>query len=200
MTDSAPSLHPLRRLLIAAVLIGLGFFAVPLFRELFPSEATWEAQLQADAATAVQVLRPYAVEELPETFWERWDAQIEPYDAARLADLEQRLELYLEFLEAEYAEAADIYTSAVDPRRPSAGVRALRERLPAAFGAEAERMVADADAMREDAYRLSPRHGGVDPDAPDFRIEAESVREWLSIARPRVDALTTPADERGDRR
>jgi hypothetical protein len=189
-------MRPLHRVLIAVVLLGTGFFVVPLVRELFPSKEAWEAQLQADAETATAVLRPWAGDVVPEEFWERWDLQLEPYDEARRADLNARLHLYLDFLEAEYSEAADIYVSGNDPRQPSRAVRDLRERLPAAFGAAAEQMVEDADGLREDAFKMSPKHGGIDPDAPDFRQEAESLRQWLTIARPRVDRLTTPPGER----
>ena len=181
---------PLRRLLIAVILLGVGFFVAPLVRELFPSDAEWEVQIQADAQTAIQVLQPYEIDELPDEFTERWRAQLEPYDGAQRADLRERLLLYLEFLEAEYAEAADIYTAGSDPERPSAALGAIRARLPAAFGTDAQAMVKDADVLRLDAYRLSPRHGGLDPDAPDFRIEAQSIRDWMTIARPRVELLT----------
>lgn len=190
-------MHPVRRLMIAVVLLGAGYFGVQLVRESVPGEDAWEAQLQADADTAIQVLHPgLGPETLPQEFWDRWDLQLEPYDAERRAELSRRLHLYLDFLEAEYAEAAEIYTAGVEPERRSDGVRELRARLPAAFGPSAAKMIADADALREDAYRLSPRHGGADPDAPDFREEAEGVKAWLAIARPRADALTAPPGQR----
>ena len=190
-------MNRVRRLLIAILLLAVGYFlAVDVLPRYFPSDATWEAQMQADAAAAIVVLNPSAPFELPEEFWDRWDLQMEPYDDERLADLRSRLRLYLEFIEAEYAEAAEIYTTAADTRAPSGELRALRARLAAAFGPTAEKMVADADLLREDAYRLSPRLGGLDPDAPDFRLEAQSVRDWMTIARPRADALTTKRERR----
>ena len=193
-------MSPVRRVLILVVLLAAGFFLAPVIAEMFPSKAQWEEKLRTDAVTAVQVLRPDPT--LPDSlaglddFWAAWDARLDLYDDERREELRRRLYVYLDFLEAEYADAAEAFTSGEDLGGPSKTAASLREDLRAAFGAEAEVMIEQADRQRDAAYRASPKHGGYDPDQPDFRLEAEVIREWLPRARARADELTTPVDRR----
>jgi hypothetical protein len=56
--------------------------------------------------------------------------------------------------------------------------------------------VRQADDLREDAFRSSPKVAkGDDPEATDFRQEYDDLRAWLPRAHRRVDELTEPLME-----
>ncbi len=190
----------IRKLALAALMLGVGFFAAPLFFELFPTAATWERKLDDDTLTALQVLAPDA--RLPadlsgETeFWKAWDRRLDAYDDAHLALLRARLELYVAFIGAEWGDVAEIYTAGTDPGRTSEAARAVRDRIRAEIPGLAEKLLADAHQVREQAYAASPAHSGLDPDLPDYGREAAVIADWLPAARARAVELTTRAAER----
>jgi len=194
---------PVRRIALLVALLAAGFFIAPLLAEFFPTKAEWEQKLQMDAHTGVQVLRPDP--RLPENldgldeFWDAWDVRLDLYDDEGRAELRRRLHVYLDFLEAEYADAAESYGSGEDAGGPSDTAQLRRDALRTAFGALADTIIEQADALRDEAYRASPEHGGFDPDQPNFRLERERIRAWLPRARARADELTTPRGERSTR-
>ncbi len=190
--------NPIQRVFLLVAVLGIGYFAAPLVRELFPSDGDWQEQVRRDAATAVDVLAPEVPADLAEIdgFWEAWDARLGLYDDTHRAELRAALHVYVDALEAEWADVAEIYAVAADTRTPSASVRERREALRETFGPVADAWLADLDRLRSRAYAASPAHSGLDPDLPDYGELSLAVREWLPMARERADLLTTPPGER----
>lgn len=190
------------RSLIAVVLILVGFFGAILGRKLLPvGEGAWDAQIAADfEAPWRDVLRPQlhpeAVVEMPE-FQEKWEARRKLYDQGHMARLREVLHAYLDCLEAEYADAADIYQSG-DSELMSDSARRARERFAELLGPAAEPVFADfKENLREQAFRDSPVTAGRDPDLPDWREWSTQLQDWLPEARRAVDRCTTvAADDR----
>lgn len=188
-------------LLLAGVLAGV-LFAQELsdavrtlrFRISPPTDAEWEEQVREDAATLAAVLAPNESlpDELPGEFWEAWNPRRRLYTDARLADLRRRLDGYLDFLQAEFHDAAETWRTA--PRSPlrSDAARDLREQLRRDFGGEAERMIAQADALHEDAYRHSPLVIQPAEGDPDYAQMHRDILLWLPRAHARAAELTAP--------
>ena len=196
-----------RKILIGTVLLVVGVLAGIQAR---PWIARWAVgpvtpeQIQLDAVSLLDVLRPDP--RLPDDlaadpegwkgFWAAWDPRRARYSDEQLADLRRRLDDYLDFLHAEYADCAEIYRLG----RPdhvqvqSDAAKEARLRVRADFGAFAETLVKQADEMREDAYTSSPKvAAGDDPALTDYRdAYDELVQKWLPMAHARVDQLTAP--------
>lgn len=171
--------------------------AVPL------SEADWSEQVRRDAVTLLAVVAPDP--KLPESlddpsmaeFNAKWGERRAKYAVERLSDLRGRLHDYLDFLQAEYADCADIYLSGRRPETRSDASEEARRRVGAGFGEFAPTLLAQADQLREQAYRDSPKVAkGDDPDTVDFRLEYDDLRAWLPRAHRRVDELTAAPPEK----
>ena len=162
------------------------------------SDATWTEQVRLDAVSLLDVIRPD--DRLPETlrdqpeFWEAWDKRRRRYTPERLADLRTRLFDYLDFLHAEYAECADIYRSGIRPDQRSDAAEEARRRIRAGFGEFAATLERQADELREEAYRASPKVAGYAPDEVNYIELEEGFRTWLPRAQARVEELTAPLE------
>ena len=62
-----------------------------------------------------------------------------------------------------------------------------------------DKLVADADELREDAYRASPIHSGLDPDLVDYVMENELVLTWAPEARRLLVRMVEEPDNRTGR-
>ena len=197
-----------RTIVFGSFLVAAGVAAGVLFRTdllraagaVVPATAAqWDEQVRLDAVSLLDLVRPD--ERLPETldgqseFWAKWDARRAAYPAGRLDDLRNRLHDYLDFLQAEYADCAEIYRDGRRPEGRSDAASEARRRVAAAFGDFAARtLLPQADALREEAFRASPKIGGEpDPDLPDFVESYADLRDrFLPLAHRRVDELTRP--------
>jgi hypothetical protein len=194
-------MHPRRKVTVAVLLLAGGFAAGWLFRpELTdvwravvpPSEGWWQETVRRDAATLVALVRPdpRLPAELPPDLRARWDENRLRYPPERLADLRRRLEGYLALLEAEYADAAEIYRSGQREFATSDAAREARRRVEADFGPAAAALLAELDQLRDKAYLASPKTAGYDPDEQDYVALERDLREWLPRARARIAELT----------
>ena len=175
-------------LLVAGVVLGLVVRA-----SLPPPEAAWDAQVGQDALTLLEAVkvRPDHAVPLDQEFWDAWDRRREHYPPERLEELRRILDAYLDFLLAEHADAAEIYTAG-DDRVLSERAAAARRALTEAFGPAAAQILADADRLRDDAYRASPVVAPGTSDLPDYRMLYRAVEEQMPLARERVVELTAP--------
>lgn len=192
----------LAALLLVAAGVACGYVFAPwiawVLRTSVPrSEAAWNEQVRADAVTLVRdVLAPDRPPELAESqeFRKVWDAQRARYPEERLTDLRRRLGDYLDFVVAEYADCAEIYRLGPGgaPGRRSDGAEEARRALRASFGEFAATLESQADEMREEAFRSSPRTAGWSEDMPDFRQAYDDLLRWLPGARALAERLTQP--------
>lgn len=186
-------------LLVSGVAAGV-IFRGPLrdlVRGVVPaSDADWDRQVAMDASSLLEVVRPDRVGvdiTSQKLFRDAWDARRGRYPPEKLADLRERLRSYLDFLEIEHGECADIWRTGATPDRRSAASDAARDRVVRGFGELGPKLVRQADDLREEAYRSSPRvAAGVDPDDTDFVAALEALRRALPACRRRVDELTEP--------
>lgn len=186
-------------LLVVLLVAGLaaGWKLAPWFRGLRTVD---DEQVRTDAIDLLQVLRPDGrlPEKLPDEFWRVWDEQRRHYPPERLADLRRRLHDYLDFVQAEHADAKEIYATGLRPERRSDAAEEARRRVRAAFGEFADTLVAQVDGptgLREDAYKASPKVAGYDPDLPNYEdVYLDLVQNWFPRARARADELTAPLD------
>jgi hypothetical protein len=182
----------------AVVLVVLGaaayWFGVrPL---LGPSDATWREQIRRDALSLRDYLRPDPWVEDDPKVEAAWDKRRVLYDEKHLERLRERLDAYVDFEIAEWADAKNIYLSGRLPDKPSDNALAARTKLEEAFGDDAKPMIEDfAKGVREPAYRASPKvGGGIDPDLPKFDEAYDKLAaEWVPKARARIGKLTAPA-------
>jgi len=205
MTAAAPAnarTDARRRVVLGVLLALLGFglgwiFRDPLLhalRQVFPpSEATWDEWVREDATTLLGVVGPdpRLPEELPQEFLDHWDRRRRRYPPERLTDLRRRLDDYLDFLEAEHSDCAEIYRAGIRENVLSDAAKEARRRVTADFGPFAETLIRQADALRDEAYLASPKTAGFDPDATNFVESREDLRNWMPRARARVIQLTT---------
>jgi hypothetical protein len=196
-----------RTILAALLLLAAGFgagmvFRRPIARRLQALLPVTTEQVRLDAVSLLSVLAPdprlpaVLPKDAPEwgPFWEQWDARRARYSPEQLADLRARLEGFLDFLQAEYADAAEIYRTGRRPEDASDAARELRLRVRQDFGETGEALLRQADELREEAYKASPRVAGVDPDLPDYGEKFDDLlRRWLPLAQARVAELTAPA-------
>ncbi len=191
------------RLVLLVVLLGLGIVAGQALSRARTTDDRREADLQARFADAQQVLDPttplVSLVQTKSEFWERWWDRVEPEDRPFCDELRARLELYLDLMQAEYADAAEIYTSGRLPEGLSETARALRVQARQRLGPEIEETLAGFDTLRNTAYRVSPEHGGLDPDLRDLTLENHQLRTWLPEARSLVIRLTEPPDSQTER-
>lgn len=205
-------MDPRRRTAIAVLLLACGviagfFFGAPLSRAISAAvsrtvpmtDADWREQVRLDAVSLLAVVAPDP--RLPETlddpalaeFRAKWDERRAKYPPERLDDLRTRLHDYLDFLQAEYADCAEVYRAGRRPETRSDAAEEARRRVQAGFGAFAATLMKQADELREEAYTSSPKvAGGEDPALTDFRQEYDDLRAWLPRAHRRVDELTKP--------
>ncbi len=185
-----------RRVFIAIMLVvvgaGLGWFVVvPQIRR----PARKGQQVLQDAITLTQLLRyDFRIED-SKPIDEAWNKRRPLYDETMFRELRDDLTAFVEFQVAEYADAKDIYVSGRRPDESSDTARAAQEALRAAFGAEADVMIAQyAQRVRESAYKASPRvGGGLDPAMPRYdAIYDDVVTKWLPQAKARIRELTSP--------
>jgi hypothetical protein len=195
-----------RKIVIASVLVAAGVGAGVVFRSVVlrsvawvvpATPERWAEQVRLDAISLLDVVRPDP--RLPEDlagqaeFRSFWEDRRSKYPPDRLADLRTRLHDYLDFLQAEYADCAEIYRNGPRERLQSDAAREARRRVTAGFGEFAKKtLLPQADELREEAYRASPKVAGYDPDLPDFVQEYDDLRAWLPRAHARVDELTAP--------
>lgn len=177
-------------MVVVAVLAAGAFLSAYFARSIEPQDARFERQIEADLDTWMQFLRPdprlfKTPEEVPE-FLDAWEPRRALYDAPHAEDLRLRLHAYLDFLVAEYADAADIWDSGRDDVL-SAPAKAARETLRQRLGPLAAKLIEQSDTtVREEAFRTSPLTIS-DPDAPDFRKIYQDVRDWVPVAKAAVD-------------
>ena len=175
----------------------LAFFALTAFfltafrDEIFSLRGPrWEQEVAARTEVWLQFLRPdprlfKTPEEVPE-FLERWEEAKKASSSSQIDEVRRRVHIYLDFLETEYADAADIWDSGND-QVLSSGAARNRERLKEAFGELGDTIVGQSDVdVREAAYKSSPQTIQ-DPDAADFREIYQDIREWVVVARDAVD-------------
>ncbi|MCE9634146.1 MAG: hypothetical protein K8T90_00445 [Planctomycetes bacterium] len=195
-------------LVVSGVLAGV-FFRVPILRALSGvvsatvpmTAAAWDEQVRLDAVSLLAVVAPDP--KLPESlddpamaeFNAKWAERRAKYSPERLDDLRTRLHDYLDFLQAEHADCAEIYRSGRRPETRSDAAEEARRRMHTGFGVFADTLTKQADDLREDAFRASPKVArGEDPDVTDFRQEYDDLRAWLPRAHRRVDELTKPVE------
>jgi hypothetical protein len=192
-----------RTTLALVLLLALGMLAGwlargPILGAFRSTRAVDDEQVRSDAIDLLQVVRPdeNLPAELPAEFWAVWDAQRRRYPPERLADLRQRLDAYLDFLQAEHADAREIYRNGLRPEGRSDAAEEARRRVRAAFGDFARTLEEQVDGpkgLREDAYKASPKVAGFDPELPDYEeVYLDLVQNWFPRARARVDELTAP--------
>ncbi|MCG3135387.1 MAG: hypothetical protein HMLKMBBP_03037 [Planctomycetes bacterium] len=160
------------------------------------SDADWDGQIAKDAGSLLELVRPdRAGIDLrgQKPFWDAWDARRGRYPDERLAELRARLHAYLDFMEVEHGECAEIYRTGMTPDRRSAAADTARAKLKSGFGELGETLVKQADELREEAYRSSPKvAAGFDPAVTDFVRALDDLRKLLPTARRRADELTEP--------
>ena len=198
-----------RRKVTAAILLlacgaGLGVVLRPWIlrtvADVVPmSEEAWTEQVRLDAVSLLNVLRPderlpASLHDQPE-FWDAWNKRRRRYTRERLADLRTRLRDYLDFLNAEYAECADIYRAGIRPEQRSDAAEEARRRIRAGFGAFAATLERQAEEMREEAYRASPKVAGYAADEVNYVELQQGFLEWLPRAEARADELTAPLSD-----
>jgi hypothetical protein len=177
-------------MVLVAVIAAGGFLWAYAARSIETEDQRWERQMQSDLESWMQLLRPdprllKTPEEVP-GFLEAWQARRSLYDAAHADELRLRLHAYLEFLAAEYADAADIWDSGRVDVVSQPAVRArmvLRKRL----GPFADRLIEQSDTtVREQAYLTSPVTIR-DPDATNYRRVYLDILDWVAVAKEAVD-------------
>jgi len=186
-------------LVAAGLVAGIAFsgqirtLARSAWRAVVPlSESDWDEQIRRDAVALLDLVSPgTSPESLPAEFSAAWEPRRGGYPPQRLAELRRRLDGYLDFQSAEYAECAAIYRGEQEPTTLSAAAREARDGFRRDFGAAADPLIAEADQLREAAYEESPKVAGYDPDLPDYRKLYEDFLTWLPAARARVAELTT---------
>lgn len=196
-----------RFLVFGAFLLAAGLAAGVLWGDRFRGAvsaitASREERLRGDACALLALVRPDP--RLPESlegqdaFWKVWEDRRASYTAEERRDLAGRLHAYLDFLEAEYADCADIYAEGHRETHLSDAAKAARERLAPAFGDLATTILAQADELRDEAYRASPRHSGFDPHEVNFVTLREGLRTWMPRARARVAELALLPEDGAD--
>ena len=199
-----------RQTLLYTLVFVTGFFGLVLANEMWPGKLPFlgrglEAEVQADfRKTWLPLLKPdlrvsRVLDDHPE-FFERWGAVRADRGQAHLDELRRRLHTYLDFVESEYADAADIF-DAGQADVLSERARERRERMRADFppigdgpGLGEEIIRQYDEKVREAAYRASPEVAAGDPDQIDYRALNEHVRQWLVDARRIVDDVVRALD------
>ncbi len=193
------------RLLAASLALILGFLSVYLVREYMHTEQDWEEQMEGDFETALSVLTGIRSGRLPldmageDAFWRRWDRRMDLYDSEHRAELGGHLALYLEFIQAEYADMSEIYRNGDGSKAASDAAVAARGSVSERLGEVGRKLITDADELREDAYNASPVHSGLDPDLVDYIMENEVVKTWAPEAQRLIARMVEEPDKRTGR-
>lgn len=193
MTEDAPPASRSTRTWVTSIAIAvlLAFFGTLFRAELFGMRGErWEQEVEARTEVWLQFLRPdprlfKTPEEVPE-FLENWELAKQVSDEAQIEEIHRRVHIYLDFLETEYADAADIWDSGND-QIISQAARENRKRLTEAFGELGQLIVEQSnDDVREAAFKSSPKTI-TDPEAANFRHIYQDIRDWTVVAREAVD-------------
>lgn len=191
-------------IVLLSLLAGATVAVIARQQNWFPGEADWEAQVASDTEELLKVLGPppelsVDLDAEPE-FWTRWDEHRRAYaeEPRRLEQLRGNLMAFVDLMEAEYGDVraitlADSSEVVSVMESPSRAVREGRRRIVERLGPLGEAIVADAEALREEAFRASPGVAGYDLDAEDFaELGLRVSTEWAPRARERVRRLTEP--------
>jgi hypothetical protein len=185
-----------RRTFLAILLVFAGFAAGWVF--LYPSirrSRAADVQVTDDANTLTQFLG-YEFQVEPHVEDPAWLKRKPLYDEEMLASLRRKLEAFVEFEAAEYADAKQIYLGGTLPDRRSQLAQDAEKRLREQFGPRISDAMAEQFrlSVREKAYQASPKvGGGADPDLPRYdELYDDLVRNWLPRARARIEELTRP--------
>jgi len=179
---------------VSALIVAASFLAGLIGARFLPaSDKTWDVQIQQDTESLLPFVSTQGgvLLEPTDAFWDAWNARRKLYDAEHLAELRDGLNLYLDFLMAEHADAREVWISG-NRDVLSDEARARRKEIRERFGPLADALIEDGERLREQAYVASPEVAGYDPSLPRYDEVKRAVFEAMPELRRRVEALTEP--------